>query len=137
MANFLTSFYRTLKTEGGFTIDPDDNGNWTGGRKGVGVLVGTNYGITAADLAAHLGHIPTVSDMKFISLDVVKAIYSRNYWDQIWGDKINSQDIANDIYDAAVNEGVGTAIKQAYQAKGIPPLTHMTELLVNALNNVQ
>jgi hypothetical protein len=33
--------------EGGYSNDPDDPGNWTGGKVGVGRLLGTKFGIAA------------------------------------------------------------------------------------------
>lgn len=36
--------------------------------------------------------------------------YKENFWDAIKGDKINDQDIANAIYDFAVNSGVRRAV---------------------------
>ena len=37
-----------LEGNGELSVDPDDDGNWTGGRKGVGVLRGTRWGFSAA-----------------------------------------------------------------------------------------
>lgn len=39
--------------EGGLSLDPKDNGNWTGGKSGVGNLVGSKYGVTAGALAVY------------------------------------------------------------------------------------
>ena len=36
-----------MVSEGGFTNDPNDRGNWTSGKIGVGELKGTKYGISA------------------------------------------------------------------------------------------
>lgn len=135
MADFITAYSRTAKTEGGFTDDPDDNGNWTGGRKGLGSLVGTNYGITARDLMWHLRRVPTVDDMRNISIDTVKEIYRANYWNVVHGDEINDQEIANDLYDAAVNMGTGAAIILACRAQGLPDNRNMTTTLLSKLNN--
>ncbi|RYC28946.1 hypothetical protein D3273_26555 [Lichenibacterium minor] len=38
----------TLHHEGGSSVDPRDPGNWTGGKRGRGKLVGTKYGIPAS-----------------------------------------------------------------------------------------
>lgn len=35
------------------SLDPADNGNWTGARQGYGKLVGSHHGVTAAALALH------------------------------------------------------------------------------------
>jgi hypothetical protein len=45
---FDRTFEQTIGLEGGFSRDADDNGSWTGGRKGLGDLKGTKYGISAA-----------------------------------------------------------------------------------------
>lgn len=135
MADFLTAFNRTAKFEGGYQCDPDDNGNWTGGIKGSGTLIGTNYGISAPVLKSYLDREPLINDMKYMPLPVRNNIYKRSYWNQFRGDEINSQDEANALYDAAVNMGVGTAIKLACRAAGLPEVTHMANEIINALNN--
>lgn len=135
MADFKKAYQRTAVFEGGYTDNPDDNGNWTGGKKGVGVLVGTNYGITAPELMRNLGRVPTKQDMKNISKDLVESIYKKNYWDPISGDKISNQDQANAIYDMAINAGVGTAIILAKRVLGIAENTQMDKNTINKLNN--
>lgn len=37
------------------SLNPTDNGNWTGAKQNIGVLVGSNHGVTPAALAAHRG----------------------------------------------------------------------------------
>lgn len=51
----LRDFFRDYiaRWEGGLSLDPADAGNWTGAKKGVGQLVGSNYGVTPAALAKH------------------------------------------------------------------------------------
>lgn len=39
----------------------------------------------------------------------VESFYETNYWDRVQGDKIVSQNIANSIFDFAVNAGVSTS----------------------------
>ena len=41
--NFETVFDRLIGHEGGWSDDPRDPGNWTGGRPNVGQLKGTNF----------------------------------------------------------------------------------------------
>ncbi|WP_445453079.1 glycosyl hydrolase 108 family protein [Flavobacterium sp. 25HG05S-40] len=120
MANFEEAYKRTGIFEGGYTDDEDDNGNWTGGKKDLGKLIGTKYGISAPVLMQYMGKLPTVQEMKNLSLLTVKDIYKRFYWTPIRGNEINNQDMANSIYDMAVNAGVGASIKMAKRAKGIP-----------------
>ena len=47
MIGFDEVFARLIGHEGGYSADPKDPGNWTGGRPGVGKLLGTKYGIAA------------------------------------------------------------------------------------------
>jgi lysozyme family protein len=35
------------------SLDPIDSGNWSGGRQGLGRLIGSNHGVTAAALASY------------------------------------------------------------------------------------
>src|ERR1035437_6122495 len=94
-------------SEGGYQANPKDTGNYTGG-----VLVGTNYGISAPVLTTYLGRQATVSDMQNLSYSTALAIYKRNYWDNLDLDNVNNQDLAYLIYDTSVNMGSGFA-KQA------------------------
>jgi lysozyme family protein len=134
MADFLTAHKRTLKFEGGYSNEPDDNGNWTGGKKGSGYLIGTNYGITAWELQDYLGRIPTVLDMYNLKPDVAAVIYKHHYWDKIKGDEIMNQDEANMIYDTAVNMGVGTSIKIAQRTMGLHETGIMDAITLAELN---
>jgi lysozyme family protein len=65
----------TFTQEGGYQHLPGDSGNWTGGRVGVGVLVGTNMGISAPVLAHwRQGGVITAADMENLSRDEATAI---------------------------------------------------------------
>lgn len=140
MADFKKVFPKVLSNEGantltgGFQKWPTDNGNWTGGQVGVGQLVGTKYGITAPEVSKLLGRTATENDIKALSLDNALKIYKARYWDVIRGDEINSDEIAYEIVDMAVNAGVGT-VKIAYRVAGLPEQTHMTQELLDVLNN--
>jgi len=134
MANFKIADKITRKSEGGYTGDADDNGNWTGGKKGIGVLIGTKYGISAPVLMDYLGRIPTVAEMKNLSEETVDKIYIKNYWTPIRGNEIVNQDIANDIYDMAVNAGVGTAIILAKRARKIEESNKMDDQFLKIIN---
>lgn len=112
-ADFNPAQNLVKQAEGGYSNDPRDPGNYTGGKVGVGALIGTNWGISAPVLAAELkrlgGAVPTAAIMKNLSYDNAVGIYKRNYWAPIKGDAIKDQRLANAIYDTAVNMGVGRA----------------------------
>ncbi|MDB5232717.1 MAG: hypothetical protein JWN76_3522 [Chitinophagaceae bacterium] len=134
MSDFSDAESRTAIFEAGYQNDANDNGNWTGGRRGKGSLVGTNYGITASLLASYLGHKPSAADMKNLSPETAKEIYKKLYWSEIKGDEIKNQETANQIYDCAVNMGTGTAIMLSQRSLGLPETKIMDEATLAALN---
>lgn len=107
---FDTAFDYVVGREGVFGDDPDDSGNWTGGKYGAGVLKGTKYGISAAAY-------PDL-DIKNLSLDEAKAIYRRDYWDKVLCDTL-PKGVAFCVFDCAVNQGVGRAIRCLQRAAGV------------------
>lgn len=91
----------TLGWEGGFSNDPADPGNWTGGEVGKGALVGTKFGISAASY-------PDV-DLANLTRDDAKAIYRRDYWEALGLDADQyGPDYQVVAFDSAVQHGVGT-----------------------------
>lgn len=104
MSNFDTIVLNTLKSEGGFTNDPEDRGG------------PTNFGITYHDLANFRGHSVTVDDVKNMTVDEAKTIYKTKYWDPCNLDAITSYKKALIIFDQGVLCGTGTAAKRAQSA---------------------
>lgn len=90
-----------FKNEGGFQKLKNDSGNWTGGKVGVGRLVGTKYGICAASY-------PKV-DIPNLTLQEAARYYERDYWNPLRLGDIKSQWLATMFLDTAVNCGTGTA----------------------------
>lgn len=90
-----------FKNEGGFQKMRSDSGNWTGGKVGVGKLVGTKYGICAASY-------PKV-DIPNLTLDQATKYYERDFWNPLRLGELKSQGLATTILDTAVNCGTGTA----------------------------
>src|SRR3990167_5581215 len=93
MSNFDRAFTELLGNEGGYSNDPNDPGGET------------NWGITVV-VARENGHICPMKDM---DQSVAKAIYAKKYWlaafDQL------PYPIAFQVFDAAVNSGVGQAVR--------------------------
>lgn len=105
MTSFDQAFDRLIGHEGGFSDDPKDPGNWTGGRVNVGTLKGTKFGI-AANTYGDL-------DIKNLTLESAKAIYYRDWWLKAGADQIDGA-IVYQLWDFAVNVGMSTA-KRALQ----------------------
>lgn len=109
--NFSRCIAFTLAQEGGFSDNPADPGNWTGGIVGGGVLRGTNFGISAAAY-------PTL-DIANLTQDEAEAIYRRDYWAPMNADALDFP-LALVAFDAAVNAGVRRSIIWLQQAAGVP-----------------
>ena len=96
-AAFQAAVAWVIGQEGGYTNDPGDPGNWTGGAVGSGQCNGTNFGISAAAY-------PTL-DIAGMTEAEAEAIYAEDYWTPIQGDSLPSG-LALVVLDAAVNSGV-------------------------------
>ena len=96
-AAFQAAVAWVIGQEGGYTNDPGDPGNWTGGAIGSGQCMGTNFGISAAAY-------PTL-DIASLTEAQAEAIYEEDYWTPIQGESL-PQALALIVLDAAVNSGV-------------------------------
>jgi lysozyme family protein len=103
MADFNKAIVITLAREGGskFTDDPNDRGG------------ATKYGISQRAY-------PDV-DIRNLTEQAARELYKRDYWDRIRGDDIQSQVVAEHIFDTCVNMGVKTGSRLAQSALGIQP----------------
>lgn len=109
MANFNEAYKLTAAIEGGYVNDPTDRGGET--YKGISRKFHPNWsGWDYIDECKSFDAIDPIINDSFIEVDV-KEFYKNNYWDKLKGDCYNSQDVANELYDTAVNMGVGTAAK--------------------------
>lgn len=135
MADFLTAYKRTLKSEGKYSNISSDRGNWTGGAIGSGHLIGTMYGISAPRLMKYLGRLPTVAEMQNLKLETAQLIYKHDYWDKIRGDEILIQEIANPLFDQSILAGPEEAIKEEQRATGLEDTGIMDNILLDKLNN--
>lgn len=124
--NFDEAFKTTVGHEGGFTNNPKDAGNWTGGKVGVGVNKGTKYGIAS-------NSYPNL-DIKNLTLDQAKAIYKRDYWDKAKCDLLPNG-LKFHVFDVAVNSGVSRAIKTLQQALGVTADGIIGNQTINAINS--
>lgn len=92
---------RILGHEGGYSDDPNDPGNWTGGRIGIGQLKGTKFGIAA-------NTYPDI-DIKNLSRRDAVAIYERDFWRAVHAEQLPSA-AAYSALDGAVNSGIQRSI---------------------------
>lgn len=126
--NFDKAFDRLIGHEGGYSIDRKDPGNWTGGKVGVGKLLGTKYGI-AANTYPNL-------DIKNLTLAQAKAIYKKDWWDKLGADQLHPS-IAFQLWDFAINAGKSRAIQELQQVANVTSdgiIGSKTIAAVNAMN---
>jgi uncharacterized protein (TIGR02594 family) len=104
-ARFEAALAHVLKMEGGFSDDPYDPGG------------PTNFGITLRTYATHVGRTldassrpGLVAQLRAIAPETVRAIYLRRYWRPAGCAELPpGLDLMH--FDAAVNHGVGGAIR--------------------------
>lgn len=104
MASFNDAIVKTLAREGGakFTDAASDRGG------------ATKYGISQ-------NAYPNL-DIRNLTEQQARDIYKRDYWDRVRGDDIQSQLVAENVFDTAVNMGVRTASKLAQLCIGVTPV---------------
>lgn len=99
MAKFEIAIPHTLVWEGGYVFHPAD----PGGETNMGItdrLDGKIDGMVDLDGDGY-GDV----DIKGLTEDEAKQVYRRRFWDRMQGDKIESQLIANILFDGFVNCG--------------------------------
>ncbi|MDY0747384.1 glycosyl hydrolase 108 family protein [Paucibacter sp. R3-3] len=101
MADFSSAVTNTIANEGGarYTEIPGDAGG------------ATKFGISKRAY-------PQL-DIRMLSEDQAREIYRRDYWNAVKGDDIVSQAVAENLFDSAVNLGVGRAVRLAQLTVGV------------------
>ena len=96
--NFNQCFDALISSEGGYSNNAKDPGGET------------KFGISKRDY-------PSL-DIANLTLADAKSIYKRDYWDRAQCDKL-SPGLAFDVFDTAVNSGIGQAIRFLQRAVGV------------------
>lgn len=104
MANFENALDKVLQFEGFYSNDPDDQGAET--IFGVSRKFNRDWqGWKIVDKYKMLANFPECLKDNIELVEDVKWIYRHKYWNQMLGDKILNQNIANHLFDACVNMG--------------------------------
>ena len=117
MANFELAIQKTLENEGLLSNDLSDKG-------GI-----TKFGISKTSYPDE--------DIPNLTLDRAKYLYKKDYWNPILGDQISSQEVAETLFDFAVNSGVGTSVKLAQRVIKVDDDGKMGTNTLKALNNFE
>ena len=98
MTEFDSAFERLIGHEGGYVSDQRDPGGET------------KFGVSKRSY-------PDL-DIKSLTIEQAKAIYKRDYWDRAHCDSLHPI-IAFQVFDAAVNGGIGQSIRFLQKAVGV------------------
>lgn len=111
--NFQDAFDRLIGHEGGYVNNPDDPGGET------------NWGISKRSYPG--------TDIKTLTREGAKAIYLRDFWSRIKGDKL-FDGVAYQLFDFAVNSGIDTAVRHFQRALGVADDGHWGPISQAAAN---
>jgi lysozyme family protein len=112
MANFDLALAVTLKNEGGYQNSSNDKGNFNS----LGMLVGTNFGISAPTYERYINRVPSATDIRAITPAIAADVYLLYYWNPNNLSVISDQQTANQLFDIAVLQGAGRMAKIVQQA---------------------
>ena len=117
MAEFIKAFRKTISNEGGYSNDPDDPGQET--VKGISRKSWPKWeGWTIVDMLKRQSDFPANIDRDAEIRELVGTFYLNQFWNKVHGDEINSQAVAESIFDFAVNAGVATSSSLAQMVVG-------------------
>lgn len=129
MANFELAYKTTLENEGGYVNDPNDSGGET--YKGISRNNWSKWeGWTKIDIAKTKPGFPNNLN---IESDVFE-FYQVNFWNRLRADQIENQQIAESIFDFAVNAGIGTAVSLAQMVVGAKSDGVIGPITIEAIN---
>ncbi len=119
MADFISAYNITMRNEGGYSNDPKDGGGETW--KGIARNKNPHWnGWPIVDKTkASLPPNTSINEALNIQTQLeplVISFYKTGYWNCLYLDNVNCQQIANQLFDISVNNGSGTAAKFLQQS---------------------
>jgi lysozyme family protein len=132
-ASFKPAFEATLRNEGGYGNDPQDPGGET--YRGIARKFHSKWeGWSTIDNLKKKSNFPRSLDQDATLLAQIQDFYQHQFWDKIRGDEIENQDIAESIFDFAVNAGISASVTLAQTACGLEADGVMGKDTLTALN---
>lgn len=119
---FDLSFDRLMGNEGGYVNHPADPGGET------------NWGITWPVLNRAIGQgiMPPHSTIAKLTREDAKEIYEAFFWDEARMDDLDPA-VAFQVFDAAVNHGIETAVRMLQRAVGVADDGHIGPVTLDAV----
>lgn len=115
-SKFNIAFERLISHEGGYVYHPNDPGGET------------KFGITRRTAREH-GY---TGSMHELTREEARRIYKSSYWNRAKADAYDFA-IGFQLFDAAVNHGIGTAIRLLQRAVGVADDGVVGEITLNAI----
>lgn len=127
MAQFEPAFEKMIRNEGGYQLHK---------------VEGDRGGMTYAGISRR--YHPHWPGWELIDSDrmdprlteSVREFYRGQFWEPIQGDDIETQEVAESLFDFAVNAGISTAVKLAQVATGTTPDGIFGPKTLEALNSI-
>jgi lysozyme family protein len=136
MADFNQAYRLILANEGGYVNDPQDPGGET--YKGIARKKQPDWiGWIIVDAMKKQPNFPASLDQSQNLQAEIQRFYKVLFWDKIGGGQINDQEVANSIFDFAVNSGVSTSIGLAQQVVGASCDGVIGTKTIQAINSFQ
>lgn len=130
MAEFLKAYKRTAVHEGGYANVTGDRGGET--YKGIARRFYPGWdGWKIVDASKPLRHNQIINSAKLDEL--VHSFYKGKYWDALRGDLIDSQILAEFLYDYYVHSGT-MAVKKLQEIVGVVVDGVLGPISINAIN---
>ncbi len=136
MANFSNAYALTMHVEGGYSNDRNDPGGET--FKGVARNFNPRWkgwAIIDQIKSTHPHDLDAALNANAELLQEIMTFYQINYWDVNQTGLISDHQIANQVFDTAVNCGTGTAAKFLQEVAGVTVDGHIGSETINAVNN--
>lgn len=115
MASFKQAFAETSAIEGGYANHPDDRGGET--YRGIARRFHPTWpGWARVDAARHHEDFPDVLAADEALAALVAEFYRQNFWNRVRGNRLPDQAVAEELFDTAVNIGVGRAVRFLQEA---------------------
>lgn len=132
MADFEKAFKKIIANEGGYVNDKDDKG----GETFMGITRKNHPNLEIWKIIDDYIDIynSTHGLVKYIknnevSMNSIKSVYKKQYWDKLLLDKVRSQNIANELFDDCVNRGVAATLKLIRKLYKFPTKTTILEMI--------
>ena len=114
-SRFEKAYSLVMRNEGGYVHDPDDLGGET--YKGIARRFHPRWrGWRKIDTAKNKKGFPKILDKNESLQRQVKEFYKKYYWDVVGSDDISDYDLAEELFDTAVNFGTRRTVRLLQRA---------------------